>query len=62
MVYVTRYHKGIGASGKAKIIHRYLPQEVGELLFYYLWLVIPFWRKLESACTEERGTGSSPFI
>lgn len=23
---------------------------------------MPFWRKLESACTEERGTGSSPFI
>jgi hypothetical protein len=29
MVYVTMYHKGIGASAKAKIIHRYLPREVG---------------------------------
>ena len=36
MVYVTIYYKGIGASGKAKIIHRYLPREVGELFFYYL--------------------------
>ena len=42
MVYVTMYHKGIGASAKAKIIHRYLPREVGELLFYYLWMVMPF--------------------
>ena len=62
MVYMTRYYKGYRASRKAKIIYRYLPQEVGELLFYYLQLVILFWRKLESAYTEERGIGSSPFI
>ena len=62
MVYMTRYYKGYGASGKAKIIHCYLPREVRELLFYYLQLVIPFQRKLESAYMEERGIGSSPFI
>ena len=62
MVYVTMYHKGIGASGKAKIIHRYLPREVGELFFYYLWLVIPFWRKLESAAGEARTKETSAFI
>jgi hypothetical protein len=42
IVYMIRYYKGIKASGKVKIIHYYLPQEVRELLFYYLWLVIPF--------------------
>ena len=36
IVYITRYYKGYRASGKAKIIHYYLPQEVRELLFYYL--------------------------
>ena len=36
MVYITIYYKGIRASGKAKIIHQYLPREVGELFFYYL--------------------------
>jgi len=46
MVYVTRYHKGVGMTGKSKVIHRYLPREVGELLMYYLWLVDPFWRRL----------------
>lgn len=47
MVYVVRYHKGVGFSGKEKVIHRYLPREVGELLMYDLWLVMPFWRNLE---------------
>lgn len=62
MVYVTIYYKGISASAKAKIIHRYLPREVGELLFYYLWLVIPFWRKLEGAFGKGRVKEASPFI
>jgi hypothetical protein len=33
---MTAYHKGIGASGKEKVIHRYLPRAVGELVVYYL--------------------------
>lgn len=40
VVFVTRYHKGYSLSGDVKIIHRYLPQEVGELLVRYLWLVL----------------------
>ena len=36
MAYVTRYHKGYKMKGDVKIIHRYLPREVGELLLYYL--------------------------
>jgi len=30
-----------------KVIHRYLPREVGELLVYYIWLVLPFKSKLQ---------------
>lgn len=44
---VTTYHKGYSTTGNTKIIHRYLPKEVGELVVYYLWLVQPFCRKLE---------------
>jgi hypothetical protein len=44
---VTSYHKGYNITGSTKIIHRYLPREVSELLVYYLWLVLPFWQKLD---------------
>ena len=47
-LFVTRYHKGYSISGDVKIIHRYLPLEVGELLVYYLWLVLPFQQQLET--------------
>lgn len=30
MAFVTAYHKNMGATKKAKIIHRYLPREVGD--------------------------------
>jgi hypothetical protein len=42
VVFVTQYHKGYAMSGDIKIIHRYLPREVSELVVYYLWLVLPF--------------------
>jgi superfamily II DNA helicase RecQ len=48
VVFVTRYHKGYQMSGDVKIIHRYLPQEVGELLVKYLWLVLPFQQQMEA--------------
>lgn len=47
VAFVASYHKGYRSSGNIKIIHRYLPREVGELLVYYLWLVLPFWEKLQ---------------
>ncbi len=47
MSFVTGYHKGYRMTGDVKIVHRYLPREVGELLMYYLWLVVPFWKKLK---------------
>ena len=43
-----------------KIIHRYLLQEVGELLLRYLWLVLPFWQAIQSVV--EKADQLSPFI
>ncbi|KAL1613888.1 hypothetical protein SLS56_012220 [Neofusicoccum ribis] len=42
VVFVTRYYKGYAMSGDVKVIYRYLPREVGELVVWYLWLVLPF--------------------
>jgi hypothetical protein len=50
---VTGYHKGYSKSGQAKIIHRYLPEEVGKLLVYYLWLVEPFVQTLRWTVRDE---------
>jgi hypothetical protein len=47
MVFVTHYHKGFHASNDVKVIHRYVPREVGELVVWYLWLVRPFMQHLE---------------
>ncbi len=44
---VIAYHKGYSFEGSSKIIHRYLPQEVGALLVYYLWLLRPFQEQVE---------------
>ena len=44
---VTSYHKSYNITGSTKIIHRYLPREVSELLVCYLWLVLPFWQQLD---------------
>lgn len=33
---VTAYHKGFYTSNNTKIIHQYIPQEIGELIIYYL--------------------------
>jgi hypothetical protein len=44
--FVTSYHKNYSLTNTNKIIHRYLPREVGELLVYYIWLVAPFLEQL----------------
>ena len=55
---VTAYHKGYQVDNSIKIIHRYLPREVSELLIWYLWLVQPFQRQLEVAvCERMFGSG-----
>lgn len=49
VAFVTSYHKGYSASQKVKIIHRYVPREVGEMVIYCLWLIIPFVNQLQAA-------------
>ena len=48
VVFVTKYYKGFQMSGDVKIIYWYLPQEVGELMVWYLWLVLPFVQQMEA--------------
>ncbi|OKP11118.1 ATP-dependent DNA helicase Q5 [Penicillium subrubescens] len=48
VAFITRYHKGFYASGDAKVIHRYVPREVGELVVWYLWLVLLFVEMLQA--------------
>jgi hypothetical protein len=60
MVFVTTYHKNYRSSGNMKIIHRYLPREVGEILLRYLWLVLPFWQAVQAVV--EKADQLSPFI
>ena len=58
---VTTYHKGCNVTGSTKIVHQYRPKEVGELLVYYLWLVRPFYQKLEMLALRKTSQ-PSPFI
>jgi len=46
--FVTSYHKGFRNSGVSKIIHRYMPREVGSLMIWYFWLVLSWWQKVQS--------------
>jgi len=55
--FVTTYHKGFSASQKAKIIHWYVPREVGELVVQFLWLIQPFIEQLQVVVTEEAEVG-----
>lgn len=57
VVFVTRYHKGYALQGDVKIIHRYLPREVGELPVWYLWLILPFQQRMEALITTGEGEG-----
>jgi hypothetical protein len=58
VVFVTRYHKGYNLSGDVKIIHRYLPRKVGELVVWYMWLVLPFQQQLEALVWEKEVVSS----
>jgi hypothetical protein len=58
---VTAYHKGYNIVGSTKIIHRYLPKEVSELVVYYLWFILPFWRKLELLAWGDKAP-ASPYL
>lgn len=54
VVFVTEYHKGYALSGDVKVIHRYLPKEVGALLVWYLWLVRPFEQRILAMIGHEQ--------
>jgi hypothetical protein len=56
---VTTYHKGYSVSNTTKIIHRYLPKAVSELVVYYLWLVLPFCEALQRLACGHRGAASA---
>ena len=47
VVFVTLYHKNYRSTNQVKVIHRYLPREAGELVVWYLWLVLPFWQQVQ---------------
>ena len=49
VAFITSYHKGFSASQSQKCVHRFVPREVGELVVYYLWLIDPFVRILQSS-------------
>jgi hypothetical protein len=43
MAFVALYNKITEINAQTKVIYRYLPREIGKLLVYYIWLIIPFW-------------------
>jgi hypothetical protein len=58
--FVTSYHKGYSASQSTKVIHRFVPREVGEVVVYYLWLVEPVERMLR--CHTQGRYAVSPWV
>ncbi|KAL5344753.1 hypothetical protein ACLOAV_010150 [Pseudogymnoascus australis] len=61
VTFVTFCHKGYSITNSTKVIHRYLPQEVSELLVYYLWLVLPFCRQLKLLALNSKEL-ASPYL
>lgn len=57
---VAGIHKGFSRTERLKVIHRFLPQEVGTLLVYYLWLVLPFWEGIQANLRSQ--ATFSPFL
>lgn len=55
VVFVSRYHKGFHVENDAKVIFRYLPREIGEVVVWYLWLVLPFVEQMQSYQRHFRG-------
>jgi hypothetical protein len=57
--FVTAYHKGYSVTGSTKIIHRYTPLEVSELIVYYLCFVQPFCDQIRILAYNIRPTETS---
>jgi hypothetical protein len=49
---ITEYHKSQSITGSAKVIPRFLPANVGQLLVQYLVLILPFCEYLSNWNTE----------
>jgi superfamily II DNA or RNA helicase len=54
------YHKGYSNSRQVKVIHRYLPYEIGALFIRYLTVVLPFVTQLSKQVYEI--SEANPFI
>ena len=48
VTFVSHYVKGFNVENDGKLLRRYVPREVGELVVQYLWLVLPFVLQLHS--------------
>lgn len=59
---VTGIHKGLSRSQRLRVVHRFLPREVGTLLVYYLWLVLPFAEAALANIPSEQVRTFSPFL
>ena len=53
MFFAPQTYKNYIQRGKEKVVYYYLPQEVGELLMYYLWLVLLFQEKVQISVDKE---------
>jgi superfamily II DNA helicase RecQ len=53
VAFVPRYSKCSRHAGRSKVIHRFVPSEVGRLVVLYLWLILPFQRALEQMLQPE---------
>jgi hypothetical protein len=58
VVAVTSSHKGYNINGTLKIVHKYLPKEMSEVVIYYHWLVLPFWQKLDVLANHRKARQS----
>jgi superfamily II DNA helicase RecQ len=50
----TRYHKNVLKMNHTKDIFRFLPPRIGNLLVYYLWLVLPFYQNVVGSCEQKQ--------
>jgi hypothetical protein len=58
--FVQGYSKKFRSRKELEIVHRYVPNEVGELVVYFMWLVEPFVKVIRATARGE--TKSTPFM
>jgi superfamily II DNA helicase RecQ len=67
MAVVPRYHKGYNYDKSLKVVYRFLPRQIGNLLAWYLWLIRPFYTQITAMQREGDRTphyfqARSPFL